>query len=126
MVIFNEMKHVSPAGAGNQQLINTHAGNVAVFSLSLELLLLLRECRRCQRFAHKTRVEKVFKRGEWTNGLCVIVAWDKRGNPTDSSTFMNYRPDFAYIMRKEMGGLCKILKRCSLDCDSGLIKLTFV
>lgn len=43
MVILNEMKHVSPAGLGNQQLINTHAGNVAVFSLLLELLFLLRE-----------------------------------------------------------------------------------
>lgn len=38
MVILNEMKHVSPAGLGNQQLINTHAGNVAVFSLLSKLL----------------------------------------------------------------------------------------
>lgn len=45
MVIFNEMKHVSPAGLGKQQLINAHAGNVAVFSLLSELLFLLRECR---------------------------------------------------------------------------------
>lgn len=46
MVILNEMKHVSPAGLGNQQLINTHAGNVAVFSLLSELLFLLRQRRR--------------------------------------------------------------------------------
>lgn len=45
MVILNEMKHVSPAGLGNQQLINTHAGNVAVFSLLSELLFLLRQRR---------------------------------------------------------------------------------
>lgn len=41
MVILNEMKHVSPTGLGNHQLINTHAGNVAVFSLPSELLFLL-------------------------------------------------------------------------------------
>lgn len=46
MVIFNEMKHVSPAGLGKQQLINRHAGNVADFALLSELLFLLSECRR--------------------------------------------------------------------------------
>lgn len=46
MVIFNEMKHVSPAGLGKQQLINRHAGNVADFALLPELRFLLSERRR--------------------------------------------------------------------------------
>lgn len=60
MVILNEMKHVSPAGLGNQQLIITHAANVAVFSLLSELLFLLCECRGVLMVYHSHRSQPSF------------------------------------------------------------------
>lgn len=44
MVILNEMKHVSPAGLGTQQLINTHAGKVALFSFLWDLFFFVLCC----------------------------------------------------------------------------------
>lgn len=60
MEILNEMKHVSPAGLRNQQLINTHTGYVAVFSLLLELLFLLHKRRSVLMVYHSHRRQQSF------------------------------------------------------------------